>query len=94
MRILVVEDDLEAAGFLVKGLADGGHSVDHAKDGHEGLEMGRDNAYDALVVDRMLPRRDGLSVIEELRRQGVNTPVLILSSSSTCSSTKCGEATR
>ncbi len=79
MRILVVEDDLEAAGFLVKGLADGGHSVDHAKDGHEGLEMGRDNAYDALVVDRMLPRRDGLSVIEELRRQGVNTPVLILS---------------
>jgi len=79
MRILLVEDDREAASYLVKGLTESGHSVEHAADGDKGLQLATDNAYDALIVDRMLPKRDGLSLIEEIRRAGNNTPVLILS---------------
>ncbi|MGI9482369.1 MAG: response regulator transcription factor [Hyphomicrobiales bacterium] len=79
MRILLIEDDLEAAGFLLKGLREAGHVGDHAKEGEEGLIMGRENSYDVMIVDRMLPHRDGLSVIEAWRREGINTPVLILS---------------
>jgi len=79
MRILLVEDDVEAATYLVKGLTESGHDVDHASDGDRGLSMAISNAYDALVVDRMLPKRDGLSVIEEIRRKGNMVPVLILS---------------
>lgn len=79
MRILLVEDDTEAAGYLVKGLSEGGHAVEHAADGEQGLSLAVANAYDSMIIDRMLPKRDGLSLIEELRRMGNMTPVLILS---------------
>ncbi len=79
MRILLVEDDKEAATYLVKGLTESGHTVEHAADGDTGLQLAMENAYDAMIVDRMLPRRDGLSLIEEIRKSGNNTPVLILS---------------
>lgn len=79
MRILIIEDDREAANYIRKGLKESGHVVDHAADGEEGLEMGRTAEYDILVVDRMLPKLDGLSVIETLRDEGISSPVLILS---------------
>jgi len=79
MRILLVEDDIEAAAYLVKGLTESGHMVEHAADGEQGLKMAIANAYDSMIIDRMLPKRDGLSLIEELRRMGNMTPVLILS---------------
>ncbi len=79
MRILLVEDDMEAASYLVKGLNEIGHAVDHADDGESGLSYAKTNAYDCMVVDRMMPRKDGISMIEDLRRGGDNTPVLILS---------------
>ena len=77
MRILLVEDDMEAASYLVKGLNEIGHAVDHADDGESGLSYAKTNAYDAMVIDRMMPRKDGISMIEDLRRGGDNTPVLI-----------------
>jgi two-component system OmpR family response regulator len=79
MRILVVEDDRETASYLLKAMGEAGHVADSALDGEEGLEMARAEDYDVLVVDRMLPKRDGLSVIEELRKGGSQVPVLILS---------------
>ena len=79
MRILLVEDDTEAAAYLVKGLTESGHIVEHAADGEMGLQMAIANAYDSMIIDRMLPKRDGLSIIEELRRIGNMAPVLILS---------------
>jgi two-component system OmpR family response regulator len=79
MKILVIEDDREAAQYLTKGLRESGHTVDLAGDGEEGFELARDGTYDVMVVDRMLPKRDGLSVIMELRDKQNSTPVLILS---------------
>jgi two-component system OmpR family response regulator len=79
MRILVIEDDAEAAGYLVKAFREAGHLADHAADGVEGYELARDGRYDALIVDRMLPKLDGLSLIGGLRSQKIETPVLILS---------------
>ncbi len=79
MRILIIEDDREAASYLTKALKESGHVPDHAGDGETGLHMAETQAYDVLVVDRMLPQRDGLSVISSLREKGVTTPVLILS---------------
>ena len=79
MRILVIEDDREAANYLVKALAEAGHVADCALDGEAGFAVAADGNFDVLVVDRMLPKRDGLSVIEGLRQAGVRTPVLILS---------------
>ena len=79
MRILVVEDDLEAANYVTKGLRECGHEVDHAGDGEEGLSLALAAQYDVLIVDRMLPGRDGLSLVHELRAQGHVVPVLILS---------------
>ncbi len=79
MRILLVEDDFKIASFVVKGLKDAGFAVDHAADGEDGLDSGLTGSYDAAIVDIMLPKRDGLALIEELRRQKVTTPVLILS---------------
>ncbi|MEJ2346611.1 MAG: response regulator transcription factor [Gammaproteobacteria bacterium] len=79
MRILVIEDDKEAASYLVKGLSESGHVVDHALTGDDGLHMALTGAYDVDVVDRMLPCRDGLSVITAMRAADVHTPVLILS---------------
>ncbi|TRO96498.1 response regulator transcription factor [Glycocaulis profundi] len=79
MRVLIMEDDKTVATFMARGLKEAGHVCDLAHDGEEGLEMGRDGSYDVLVVDRMMPRRDGLSVIETLRSDGDKTPILILS---------------
>lgn len=79
MRVLVIEDDVEAAAYLVKGLKESGHTVDHAADGDEGLTLAMSAPYDVLVVDRMLPKRDGLSVVSTIREQGNETPVLFLS---------------
>ncbi len=79
MRLLIVEDDAEAAAYLVKAFREAGHVADHAPDGLEGYAMAQGGGDDVLVVDRMLPRMDGLSVIRSLREQGETTPVLILS---------------
>jgi len=79
MRLLVVEDDATIASFVAGGLEEAGFAVDVAADGTRGLQLAAHEPYDAAVVDVMLPGRDGLSLIEELRRRRVNTPVLILS---------------
>jgi len=79
VAILLVEDDDVIAEFVAKGLGEVGFAVDRARDGEEGLELALQNAYDAAVVDVMLPRLDGLGLIDQLRRRGRNTPVLILS---------------
>lgn len=79
MRILVVEDDRPIADFVQKGLREAGYAVDHAADGDAAFALAMNTPYDAAVVDLMLPRRDGLSLIEALRRRGVATPFLILS---------------
>jgi two-component system OmpR family response regulator len=78
MRVLIVEDDSRAARFLRQGLEEEGHRVDVAADGEEGLHLGLLTPYDVIVLDIMLPRRDGLSVAAELRRQGITTPILML----------------
>lgn len=79
MRILVIEDDVETAGYLRKGLSESGHVVDHAATGPDGLAMALADTYDALIVDRMLPGLDGLTLIKSLREQQITAPVLILS---------------
>jgi two-component system OmpR family response regulator len=79
MRALLVEDDPTIADFVVRGLREAGFAVDHLPDGEAGLAAAVQQTYDVAIVDLMLPRRDGLSLIEELRRRGVPTPVLILS---------------
>src|SRR5215475_5391742 len=79
MRLLIIEDDRDAADYLVKAFREAGHIADHAGDGEEGLALALDGDYDVLVVDRMLPKRDGLSVISALRAKNIETPVLILS---------------
>jgi len=79
MRILIIEDDKEASRYLAKGLKEAGHVADQAADGGTGLDLALENDYDVLIVDRMLPIRDGLSVIADLRARGDHTPVLILS---------------
>jgi two-component system OmpR family response regulator len=79
MRILLVEDDLKIASFILKGLKEAGFAVDHAPDGEDGLHLALHEPYDAAIIDIMLPKLDGISLIEALRRQKINTPVLILS---------------
>lgn len=79
MRILVIEDDPGTADYLIKGLSESGYVVDRAADGREGLYMALGQAYDAMIVDRMLPGLDGLSIVQAIRAQGKRTPVLILS---------------
>ncbi|WP_407047960.1 winged helix-turn-helix domain-containing protein [Methyloraptor flagellatus] len=79
MRILIVEDDREAAAYLVKALKEAGHVAEHADDGETGAALAFDGGYDVVVLDRMLPKRDGLSIVEEMRRKSDDTPVLILS---------------
>ena len=79
MRLLVVEDDRDAADYLVKAFREVGHVADAATDGEDGLAMAADGEYDVLIIDRMLPKLDGLAVIGSLRAKGVETPVLILS---------------
>src|SRR5947208_17043891 len=79
MRLLIIEDDRDAGDYLVKAFREVGHVADRATDGEEGLAMALDGQYDVLIVDRMLPKRDGLSVVGVLRSRNVHTPVLILS---------------
>ncbi len=79
MRALIVEDDATIADFVARGLREAGFAVDVAADGEAALERTRQQAYDAAIVDLMLPKRDGLAVIDEMRRRGIQTPVLILS---------------
>jgi two-component system OmpR family response regulator len=79
MRLLLVEDDLKIASFVLKGLKESGFAVDHAADGEDGLHLALNEPYDAAIIDIMLPKLNGLTLIEEIRRQKVNTPVIILS---------------
>ncbi len=79
MRILVIEDDTETAGYITRGLKEHGHVVDQAADGKDGLFLALENDYDTIILDRMLPALDGLSVLKTLRSSGQRTPVIILS---------------
>ncbi len=79
MRLLIVEDDATIADFVAKGLTEAGFAVDVAADGARGLELATDGAYDAAIIDVMLPQIDGLTLIDRMRARGVRTPVLILS---------------
>jgi two-component system OmpR family response regulator len=79
MRILLIEDDVEAAGTMMRGLKEVGHVVEHAASGADGLGMALAGTYDVLIVDRMLPGMDGLEVIGTLRAKGFRIPVLVLS---------------
>ena len=79
MHILLIEDDNDAASYVIKGLKESGHVVDRASDGEEGLYMALDSNFDVLVVDRMLPKLDGLSLIEKVRKEKPDIPILILS---------------
>lgn len=78
MRVLLIEDDEEAATMVATGLASSGHAVDHVADGAAGLSRARQGIFDVLVVDRMMPELDGLSMVRSLRQEGVNTPVLFM----------------
>jgi len=79
MRLLLVEDDPKIASFILRGLKAEGYAVDHASDGQEGLHLAVTEPYDAAIIDVMLPKLDGISVIESMRKDKVNTPVIILS---------------
>ena len=78
MKLLLVEDDEEAADYLKRALVDAGHTVDHAEDGREGLLLAAGQAYDVIVLDRMLPTLDGLAILKTIRAARVRTPVLLL----------------
>jgi two-component system, OmpR family, response regulator len=79
MRILIVEDDLEAAEVMDRGLTEAGHECVRAADGEEGLSSAQAGEFDVMIVDRMMPRMDGVSMVQALRREGDQTPVLFLS---------------
>jgi two-component system OmpR family response regulator len=79
MRILLVEDDSKIASFILKGMKAAGFAIDHAADGKKGLSLALTESYDAAIIDIMLPEMDGLSVIREMRKEKIATPVIILS---------------
>ena len=79
MRILIVEDDLQAAEAMERGLTEAGHICVRAEDGEIGLAAARDGGFDVMIVDRMMPRMDGVTLVQTLRREGDQTPVLFLS---------------
>lgn len=79
MHVLIIEDDKDVAAYIAKGLSESGYVADIAHTGTEGLTMGQSGQYDILIVDRMLPELEGLEVIAQLRKEGITTPVLILS---------------
>jgi two-component system OmpR family response regulator len=79
MRILLIEDDLKIASFVIKGFRSAGFAIDHATDGENGLHMALTEPYDTAIIDIMLPKLDGLSIIEKMRKEKINTPVIILS---------------
>ncbi len=78
-RVLVIEDDQEIADYILKGLRQDGFTVEHVADGRDGLFLGSSSDFDAVVLDRLLPGMDGLSVVKALRAAGIETPILILS---------------
>jgi heavy metal response regulator len=78
MRILVVEDDKKVAGFIKKGLEEETYAVDVAYDGEDGLHFGSEGQYDLIILDIMLPKIDGLEILSQLRDQGKDTPILLL----------------
>ena len=78
-RVLVVEDDADTADYVLKGLREAGFTAEHAADGRDGLYLATSSSFDAIVLDRMVPGMDGLSVLRALRAAGLQTPVLILS---------------
>ncbi|WP_332767328.1 response regulator transcription factor [Phenylobacterium sp.] len=79
MRILIVEDDLEAAEVMDRGLTEAGHECVRAQDGEDGLNATRGGEFDVMIVDRMMPRMDGVTMVQTIRREGDQTPVLFLS---------------
>jgi two-component system, OmpR family, response regulator len=79
VRVLLIEDDPQAAGYIVKGMLQSGHLTDHAPNGRDGLLVAATSMYDVMIIDRMLPGLDGLSVVRTLRSMGNQTPVLLLS---------------
>ena len=79
MRVLLIEDDQVIAGFIKKGMKEAGFAIDHASDGMAGLNVAQDGVYDVAIVDLMLPKLDGLAVIDRLRDQKINLPIIILS---------------
>ncbi|HFE31864.1 MAG TPA: response regulator transcription factor [Gammaproteobacteria bacterium] len=79
MRTLVIEDDTDTASYIAKGLKQHGHTVDQSNDGKDGLFMALEEEYDIIILDRMLPGLDGLSILKTLRSAGCRTPVIILS---------------
>jgi two-component system OmpR family response regulator len=83
VRVLLIEDDLKIASFVLKGLKEAGFAADHAADGEDGLHLALNEPYDAAIIDIMLPKLDGLTLIDELRRKKINTPVIILSAKRT-----------
>src|SRR4029077_6724127 len=83
MKILVVEDDRKVAGFIEQGLREEGYAVDVAKDGEEGTMLAHVNQYDAILLDLMLPKKNGVQVAAELRREGRTTPILMLTARDT-----------
>ena len=78
MKLLIVEDDKEAAGYLKRALSESGHAVDYAAAGRDGLMLAAGEAYDVIILDRMLPEIDGLAIVRTIRASGVKTPVLLL----------------
>ncbi|WMS41650.1 response regulator transcription factor [Acuticoccus sp. MNP-M23] len=79
MKVLIVEDDVDAAAYLSRGLGEAGHSADVAGDGETGHDYAASNDYDVLIIDRMLPKKDGLTLINELRNAGKQVPIMVLS---------------
>lgn len=79
MRILLIEDDLKIASFIIKGMKESGFAIDHSADGEDGLHLALTEPYDAMIIDLMLPKVNGLSIIETMREQDNGTPVIILS---------------
>lgn len=78
MKLLIVEDDTDTAKYILRGISEHGHKADHAKDGHEAMMLGSGGQYDVLVIDRMLPKMDGLTLLKALRESGVKTPAIFL----------------
>jgi DNA-binding response OmpR family regulator len=85
MRLLLVEDDLKLSVFIKNGLRENGFAVDHAENGEDGLHLASTESYDTAIIDIMLPKIDGLTIIEEIRKKEINFPVLILSAKRTVS---------
>ena len=79
MKILLIEDDIETANYIVNGLKESGYSVDSVQNGEDGLYLAKNRQYDVMIIDRMLPKKDGISIIKELRDMHNKTPILILS---------------